>query len=231
MKTLLEVIKLNKGNIGKIKIGNKIEFVDLGLPSGILWGNCNLRATHIKDPGDYYRWGNIKPCKQGESTEEHYNVSKYYEDDGLTELEPEDDVATQILGDQYKIPEYDDFEELKDNTVQILTEDYNKTGVSGVIIFKAKDRADKGKLKKGKLDDYNESVDTHIFIPASGFMDNDGKLKGENNDIQLWSSSMVDDNQYSKSYAFSMSIDICQFDKKYKSYKCSGRCIRPIKII
>ena len=39
---------------------NKInghEYVDLGLPSGLLWATCNVGATKPEEYGDYFAWG------------------------------------------------------------------------------------------------------------------------------------------------------------------------------
>ena len=33
------------------------EWVDLGLPSGLLWAKCNLGASSPEGYGDYYAWG------------------------------------------------------------------------------------------------------------------------------------------------------------------------------
>ena len=32
-------------------------WVDLGLPSGLLWAECNLGAAKPEEYGDYYAWG------------------------------------------------------------------------------------------------------------------------------------------------------------------------------
>ena len=37
------------------------EYVDLGLPSGLLWATCNLGASKPEEYGDYYAWGEIEP--------------------------------------------------------------------------------------------------------------------------------------------------------------------------
>jgi len=37
------------------------EYVDLGLPSGLLWATCNVGATNPEDYGDYFAWGEIEP--------------------------------------------------------------------------------------------------------------------------------------------------------------------------
>ena len=36
------------------------EFVDLGLPSGILWATCNVGADSPEDYGNYFAWGEIQ---------------------------------------------------------------------------------------------------------------------------------------------------------------------------
>ncbi len=35
--------------------------VDLGLPSGLKWADCNLGAEKPEDYGDYYAWGEVEP--------------------------------------------------------------------------------------------------------------------------------------------------------------------------
>ena len=47
-----------------------VEWVDLGLPSGLLWAKCNLGATAPEEYGDYFAWGET-------STKEVYNWSTY----------------------------------------------------------------------------------------------------------------------------------------------------------
>ncbi len=36
---------------------NKHQYVDLGLPSGILWATCNVGANKPEEYGDYLEWG------------------------------------------------------------------------------------------------------------------------------------------------------------------------------
>ena len=40
---------------------NDHEWVDLGLPSGILWATCNVGASQPEEYGDYYAWGDTEP--------------------------------------------------------------------------------------------------------------------------------------------------------------------------
>lgn len=39
---------------------NGHNYVDLGLPSGVLWATCNVGASSPSDYGNYYAWGEIK---------------------------------------------------------------------------------------------------------------------------------------------------------------------------
>ena len=50
--------------------GNYHEYVDLGLPSGLLWATCNVGADTPEDYGDYFAWGEI-------STKSTYNWNTY----------------------------------------------------------------------------------------------------------------------------------------------------------
>ena len=36
-------------------------WIDLGLPSGLLWAECNLGANAPEEYGDYYAWGETSP--------------------------------------------------------------------------------------------------------------------------------------------------------------------------
>ena len=49
---------------------NVYEYVDLGLPSGLLWATCNVGADTPEDYGDYFAWGETQP-------KDTYNWSTY----------------------------------------------------------------------------------------------------------------------------------------------------------
>lgn len=125
----------------KAKIGSTptppaeaVEYVDLGLPSGLKWTTCNLGANSPEQPGDYYAWGETEPkeryhwstykyakavTKADGSTD--YPLTKYCSDaemgldgftDGKTRLEPADDAATVKLGAPWRMPTEAEIEEL-----------------------------------------------------------------------------------------------------------------------
>ena len=95
------------------------EYVDLGLPSGLLWATCNVGANAPEGFGDYFAWGETASKDNYDwSTYQHCNgsgstLTKYCNDsssgyngftDILTTLLPEDDAATAIWGDAWRMP-------------------------------------------------------------------------------------------------------------------------------
>lgn len=102
-------------------------WVDLGLPSGLLWANCNLGADSPEEYGNYYAWGEVAPKENysqrayvhsyGEAhgyTKYCYSASHGYDGftDTLTLLTPSDDAATMLLGDGARMPTKEEWEEL-----------------------------------------------------------------------------------------------------------------------
>lgn len=100
-------------------------FVDLGLPSGLLWAKSNMGTTDPKELGDHYAWGetstketyNYKAYKYFKTDKYGYikKILKYNEGDWKTVLDPEDDAARVNLGVGYRIPTQEDWQELLDN--------------------------------------------------------------------------------------------------------------------
>jgi hypothetical protein len=101
-------------------VGHK--FVDLGLPSGLLWAETNIGAETAADVGNYYAWGETEPqtsnsyfygsYKYGTTTD---NYTKYNSSDGKTTLDPEDDAAYVNWGDSCRMPTAYEFVELCDS--------------------------------------------------------------------------------------------------------------------
>ena len=118
-------------------------FVDLGLPSGLLWAECNLGATSPEGYGYYYAWGevttkdiyswaNYKYCDGSNNSLTKYcdnsNVGYNGFTDNKTTLEAMDDAATQLLGSDVRIPTKAEWEELLNNTTNTRT---TQNGVNG----------------------------------------------------------------------------------------------------
>jgi hypothetical protein len=96
------------------------DWVDLGLPSGLLWATRNVGASSPTDYGNYYAWGETSPKSVYDlDTYRYYNsstdsFSKYTGSDGLTILQPGDDAATANYGG--RTPPKEEWQELTNNT-------------------------------------------------------------------------------------------------------------------
>ncbi len=111
-------------------IYNEHEYIDLGLPSGLLWATCNVGANRPQEYGYYFAWGEIQ-------TKEEYNwnnykyfrgselyITKYNTDpdngyvDNRTVLLSADDAATANWGFGWRMPTKEEWEELLQNTTK-----------------------------------------------------------------------------------------------------------------
>ena len=133
------------GNVGNstTALGN-VAYVDLGLPSGLKWAQCNLGANSPGEIGDFYAWGETEPYyNEGYATKRaipsdsegwkagksngydwaSYSFysgdikapTKYNPTDNIAKLEDEDDVVRVKLGENWRMPTKADFEELLNN--------------------------------------------------------------------------------------------------------------------
>lgn len=114
---------------GSISDGHGHYYVDLGLPSGLMWATFNLGASSQAGFGGYYAWGE-------NDEKDVYNAGSYTADPGFaiynnnggdTELgEYSDDAARETWGDFWRMPTADEFKELLDNC-DFTLEELNST--------------------------------------------------------------------------------------------------------
>ena len=123
---------------------NGYDYVDLALPSGLLWAVHNIGATLPEEKGEYISWGETESktlygwpeYKWGESCDKNACsfYTKYTVDiegaDNITVLEKEDDVATARWGDLFRMPTSEDFAELIANTTYQWVE---LNGIAGAL--------------------------------------------------------------------------------------------------
>ena len=191
------------------------EWVDLGLPSGLLWAECNLGATKPEEYGDYYAWGETSTKEVYDwSTYKYCNggfnqLTKYCNDpdygyngftDNLTTLQPSDDVATARLGDGARMPTAHEWRELIANTE---TEWIQVNGVYG-----RKLTASNGKS---------------LFLPAAGYgseLDYAGELGF------YWSSSL---DAYNPGIAWSFDFNSGSQYVGGNHSRCGGFPVRAVR--
>lgn len=112
----IKELELNAG-VGVPK--ETMEYVDLGLPSGIMWAKCDLGETSPEKYGDEYAWGETWTKW---SNDYYYftdivagQYTKYDSRDKRFFLEKEDDVAYLRLGEGWRYPTWNEVQELYDN--------------------------------------------------------------------------------------------------------------------
>ena len=150
------------------------DFVDLGLPSGILWATCNVFADTPTEPGYYFAWGDT--ISRSIFSWDNYlfgdqnSLTKYTYNDGMYQLEEVDDMAHSANGGGWRMPTVFDYYELLDNcTMQGTTID----GVKGVRL----------------TSNINSKT---IFFPAAGYM-NGRNLYANNSEMLTWSATLDDE--------------------------------------
>ena len=122
--------------------GNHPHMIDLGLPSGTKWACCNLGASTPEQSGNYYRWGETKPVKEGDTNATYPYMDV---DIGNNIAGTKYDAATANWGASWRMPTENQMKELMDNCT------YKWTTLNGVKGAKVTGR-------KGRT----------IFFPASG---------------------------------------------------------------
>ena len=199
---------------GKIINGHK--FIDLGLPSGLLWAETNVGAETAYDYGNYYAWGETEPKDSyswsnylwntsGSENWEEINISKYNSTDGLITLEPDDDAATANWGSGCRMPTNGEMSELC-NTDNCTWAWVGRTNSAGEAINCYKVIS----VKNGNT----------IYLPASGYRIDDG-LNCPGSSGFYWSSTAnhVDD-----------AYDLTFLNSDHYVYKNNGRsCGAPVR--
>ena len=169
---------------------SSVVWVDLGLPSGLLWADRNVGASSPEDYGNYYAWGETAPKEVYDWSTYAYcdydALTKYCSDasfglngftDNLTTLQASDDAATANLGGGARTPTKDEWQELRDNTIGTWT---FQGGVKGLLLTAANGKS--------------------LFLPAAGYRRYDTSLSNAGEYGTYWSSTL---NTASPYYAWS----------------------------
>ena len=131
--------------------------VDLGL--SVYWATCNLGASSPEEYGDYYAWGETEPYYEAGQAQmasptwkagkeagyawasNKYNPSgdgktftRYQKSVGYMDLLSEDDAATFSLGDLWRMPTHEEYDELIEDCTWVWTTNYQGTGISGYVV-------------------------------------------------------------------------------------------------
>lgn len=192
-------------------------FVDLGLPSGLLWATCNIGASSPEEHGNYYAWGETSTKEiyiwdtytyaYGNSYDaltKYCNTAMYGHNgftDNLTTLEAMDDAATAAFGDGVRTPTKEEWEELMANTTAEWT---TMNGVDGRI--------------------FTATNGNSLFLPAAGYRSSRDRRDLDSHG-SYWSSSLDEsytiDAWYVNFYSDGQSVG--------SQYRYLGRTVRPVR--
>ncbi len=173
------------------------EWVDLGLPSGLLWATHNVGATSPEDYGNYYAWGETSTKSiymwnsyaYGNSDNQLTKYCNYADvgfngfTDTLTILQPGDDAATVNMGNGARTPTYAEWQELITYTTYMWT---THNGVSGCT--------------------FTATNGNSIFLPTAGDRWNDELLNAGSFGV-YWSSSISADYPHGCVWYFYLSLN------------------------
>lgn len=218
---------------------NGFEYVDFGLPSGLLWATCNVGASKPEEYGLYFAWGETRgytnaSAKSGgfawatspywvsgtspaNTKWSKYTATDKYSSDGKADnklvLEPEDDAVKANIGGTWRMPTSSDFQELIDNT------DPGNGANSNGWITDYKGTGVMGMLRKGK----GQYADREIFFPAAGFADGASMGGGMTNGL-YWSSSLNTSTSYSAYHLnfYSSSVNPQSSINRYRGHSIRG---------
>lgn len=201
----------------EVIVSTSNNYVDLGLPSGILWATHNVGAHVPEEYGDYFAWGETCPkdyygwstyqyCNGSSNTITKYCNNSEYGNDGYTDnlniLLPEDDAAAVNWGNGWRIATEEEWQELYQNTT---VSDVYQNGVRGEL--------------------FTASNGNSIFLPASGLR-TANELRACGSDGLYWSSSLDLDHPIE---ALANHFNYSGFGLYWSQGRQVGQSVRPVR--
>ena len=214
----MSAIVFNACRIADNHSSGAVVWVDLGLPSGLLWADRNVGAARPEDGGDYFAWGEAAAksdyswATYRHANGDHDQLTRYCTDtdcgyngftDSRTILRPMDDAATQALGKGVRTPSKDEWEELMANTTATWA---TVNGVRGRMLA--------------------ASNGNRLFLPAAGYR-NGTSLNGADSLGLYWSSSLCESQPDYAEFLFFYSG--YQYMGNLRYYRYYGQSVRPVR--
>lgn len=184
-------------------------YVDLGLPSGLLWATCNIGAEKPEDYGDYYAWGETET--KTNYAQETYSLRITDDCNLFTEY----DAAQQKWGgpSSWHMPTTVDFQELRNYCTWKWCK---KNNVNGYKVT-----GDNGRW---------------IFLPAAGYRD-DMDLMNDRETGYYWTCvpyGCVFEPGLDPDLKYALCISFDCFNTYmdlFPEYRYRGLCVRPVTYI
>lgn len=187
---------------------NQVDMGDAGI-----WCTHNIGASKPEETGLYFAWGETEGYPDASSGKSFSwsdykfgtssNLTKYNSTDGLMTLEPEDDAAHVMMGDDWKIPTQSDYVKLHNLCNTEWTNDYQSTGIQGQIY-------------KLKTDESKQ-----LFFPVTGYC-KDGVI-GSSTTGYYWCCKRDEASDNSGTCVDFEQRQLSEWDFQYRN---CGQCIR-----
>lgn len=178
---------------------NNMNYVDLGLPSGIKWATCNIGANSPEEYGDYFVWNEIE-TKEMQTVRNFKTVVRKFL--GLSKIDKRKkirDKAKANWRDNWRLPTNREMEELVDKCTWTWT---TQSGVNGYKVIGPNGNS--------------------IFLPATGLYFSVSELRYARTSGNYWSST-PNESSYDSAYSLHFIKDlfkeehyVCQEDLRYK---------------
>ena len=193
---------------------NGHEWVDLGLPSGVLWATCNVGASHPENEDNYYAWGETTPkdtynwstyryCNGSASLTKYCNNAEFGYNgftDNLTILSASDDAAAANWGDDWRMPTKEEMEELFNNCTFSSAE-------NGIIFIGPNGNS--------------------IFFPSVSPRNDEGGYVFFNSGLEYWSSSVCTNSSALDSPI--MANGLSSSGNIARAFRYCGYPVRPVR--
>lgn len=192
------------------------QYVDMGLPSGTLWATVNLGAQQPHEAGDYLAWGEVQGnkytydwtsyahCQGNDHSFITYCTDRRYGTvDGHSVLAPQDDAATQQWGRGWRMPTFEEQDEL---LRRCNTQWRTQEGIPGLWCQGPNYRS--------------------IFLPAAGYWYND--VPYEQGEVcSYWGNELSRGGDNTIAYCLTAYSDYRSWTVRKR---CSGRTVRAVAI-
>ena len=190
------------------KFINGHRFVDLGLPSGLLWAETNIGAATAADDGNYYAF-------REKSTKSTYSKDNYWDSSYSTTGKYAGygpDAAEVNWGKPCRTPTNDEFAELLNSA-------------NCTWIWTSKTTSDGSSIKGYQVTSVENG--NSIFLPASGYRE-EGDLIDHGSRGDYWSLSLTKRDGYNYSYvAHYLYFDSSSHKQEY-GVPYLGHPVRPV---
>ena len=186
---------------------NNHEYVDLGLPSGLLWATCNVGAETPEAYGNYYAWGETTTKSSYSTSNCPTNVLSisqlqshgYIDSEG--NLTAQHDAATANWGGDWRMPTEAEQEELLNNCTWTWT---TQNGVNGYKVT-------------------SKVNSNYIFLPVAGYRYG-SSLYNAGSYGYYWSSAP---SEGYTDYAYGLNFG-SDMHNMVDMVRCNGRSVRPV---